>query len=214
MTRPFTTEVLTRRMKRATAQAADARAHRRARDPRPRPRLLHRLPAGRDHRADHHAGAAGLAGAGHDRPRPGAARRRGRPRRGRSGPDRLADGSDPYTATAGLLDPRGRYGISDSAWAMQLLGLQQALPDSGYVSMTGALPMLRAVRTPRSWSGSSPPAPPPTPVSSRSWGCGSPAAASATSAPTWPGSSEITATRRFGFTVVGSGPNGANPTTR
>jgi Xaa-Pro aminopeptidase len=57
-----------------------------------------------------------------------------------------ADGSDPYAATAGLLDPRGRYAISDSAWAMHLLGLQQALPDSSYVSMTGALPMLRAVK--------------------------------------------------------------------
>ena len=27
-----------------------------------------------------------------------------------------ADGSDPYAATAGLLDPQGRYAISDSAW--------------------------------------------------------------------------------------------------
>jgi Xaa-Pro aminopeptidase len=57
-----------------------------------------------------------------------------------------ADGSDPYAATAELLDPRGRYAISDSAWAMHLLGLQQALPDSRYASMTGALPMLRAVK--------------------------------------------------------------------
>jgi Xaa-Pro aminopeptidase len=57
-----------------------------------------------------------------------------------------ADGSDPYAATAGLLDPHGRYAISDSAWAMHLLGLQQALPDSGYVSMTSTLPMLRAVK--------------------------------------------------------------------
>jgi Xaa-Pro aminopeptidase len=57
-----------------------------------------------------------------------------------------ADGHDPYAATAGLLDPHGRYAISDSAWSMHLLGLQQALPDSGYVSMTSALPMLRAVK--------------------------------------------------------------------
>ena len=57
-----------------------------------------------------------------------------------------ADGSDPYAATARLLDPRGRYAVSDSAWAMHLLGLQQTLPDSGYVSMTAALPMLRAVK--------------------------------------------------------------------
>ena len=56
------------------------------------------------------------------------------------------DGSDPYEATAALLDPSGRYAISDSAWAMHLLGLQQRLPQSRYVSVTAALPMLRAVK--------------------------------------------------------------------
>jgi Xaa-Pro aminopeptidase len=57
-----------------------------------------------------------------------------------------ADGSDPYAATARLLDPRGRYAVSDSAWAMHVLALQEALPESRYVSMTSALPMLRAVK--------------------------------------------------------------------
>lgn len=57
-----------------------------------------------------------------------------------------SDGSDPYAATAKLLDPGGAYAISDSAWAMHVLGLQQALPESRYVSMTSALPMLRAVK--------------------------------------------------------------------
>jgi D-alanyl-D-alanine dipeptidase len=56
------------------------------------------------------------------------------------------DGSDPYEATAPLLGAEGRYAISDSAWAMHLLGLQGALPESSYVSMTAALPMLRAVK--------------------------------------------------------------------
>jgi Xaa-Pro aminopeptidase len=56
------------------------------------------------------------------------------------------DGSDPYEATAELLDGSGRYGISDSAWAMHLLGLQKLLPQSSYVSVTAALPMLRAVK--------------------------------------------------------------------
>ena len=56
------------------------------------------------------------------------------------------DGSDPYAATAELLDPDGRYAISDSAWAMHVLGLQQALPRSTYVSMTSTLPMLRAIK--------------------------------------------------------------------
>ncbi len=56
------------------------------------------------------------------------------------------DGSDPYEATAKLLDPRGTYAISDAAWAMHVLGLQVALPDSNYVSMTTKLPMLRAIK--------------------------------------------------------------------
>ncbi len=57
-----------------------------------------------------------------------------------------ADGSGPYEATARLLDRSGRYAISDSAWAMHVLGLQQELPESSYVSMTSALPMLRAIK--------------------------------------------------------------------
>jgi Xaa-Pro aminopeptidase len=56
------------------------------------------------------------------------------------------DGDDPYAATAALLDPDGRYAISDSAWAMHVLGLQATLPESSYVSVTSALPMLRAVK--------------------------------------------------------------------
>lgn len=57
-----------------------------------------------------------------------------------------ADGTDPYAVASRLLDPSGRYAISDSAWAMHVLGLQQALPGSSYTSMTQTLPMLRAVK--------------------------------------------------------------------
>ena len=56
-----------------------------------------------------------------------------------------SDGSDPYEATARLLGS-GRYALSDSAWAMHLLGLQRELSDTSYVSMTTALPMLRAIK--------------------------------------------------------------------
>lgn len=56
------------------------------------------------------------------------------------------DGKDPYAATAALLDAGGRFGISDNAWAMHLLGLQKALPAMSYASLTDALPMLRAVK--------------------------------------------------------------------
>ncbi|MBV8988361.1 MAG: aminopeptidase P family protein [Solirubrobacterales bacterium] len=57
-----------------------------------------------------------------------------------------SDGSDPYEATAKLLDPAGRYAISDSAWALHVLALQERLPGSSYASMTAALPMLRAIK--------------------------------------------------------------------
>ncbi|MET7378871.1 aminopeptidase P family protein [Streptomyces sp. NPDC005526] len=56
------------------------------------------------------------------------------------------DGKDPYALTAGLLDGSGRYGVSDNAWAMHLLGLQRTLPGTAYASLTQALPMLRAVK--------------------------------------------------------------------
>jgi Xaa-Pro aminopeptidase len=146
MTRPFTTEVLTRRMNRATAQAADAGLTGVLVTPGPdlvyftgyQPTAITEritmlvLQATREpamivpilERPDAQAAPGVAALALTD----------------------WADGSDPYAATAGLLDPGGSYAISDSAWAMHLLGLQQALPDSGYVSMTGALPMLRAVK--------------------------------------------------------------------
>ena len=56
------------------------------------------------------------------------------------------DGTDPFAKFAPALDSVGTYAISDSAWALQLLGLQKALPDTHYVSMTAALPMLRAIK--------------------------------------------------------------------
>ncbi|MFE2637512.1 aminopeptidase P family protein [Streptomyces scopuliridis] len=62
------------------------------------------------------------------------------------------DGKDPYGVTAPLLDPAGRFGVSDNAWAMHLLGLQQALPGTSYMALTEALPMLRAVKDARELS--------------------------------------------------------------
>ncbi|MFD8519197.1 aminopeptidase P family protein [Streptomyces capillispiralis] len=56
------------------------------------------------------------------------------------------DGKDPYAATAALLDTGGRFGVSDNAWALHLLGLQGTLPGTSYASLTEALPMLRAVK--------------------------------------------------------------------
>jgi Xaa-Pro aminopeptidase len=58
-----------------------------------------------------------------------------------------SDGSDEYVPTAALLDPHGRYAISDATWAMHLLGLQQKLPDARFESISHALPLLRAVKS-------------------------------------------------------------------
>ncbi|GGT07549.1 MULTISPECIES: aminopeptidase P family protein [Streptomyces] len=56
------------------------------------------------------------------------------------------DGTDPYAVAAALLDRSGRFGVSDNAWAMHLLGLQRTLPGTSYAALTEALPMLRAVK--------------------------------------------------------------------
>ncbi|MFI6013574.1 aminopeptidase P family protein [Streptomyces sp. NPDC051243] len=121
------------------------------------------------------------------------------------------DGQDPYAATAALLDPSGRFGISDNAWAMHLLALQKALPGTSYASLTDVLPMLRAVKD----------------AAELELLAAAGAAADATfeeirKVP-FGGrrESEVAADiahllRRFGhtqvdFTIVASGPNGANP---
>ena len=56
------------------------------------------------------------------------------------------DGSDPYPLAGRLLSSSGRFGISDSAWAMHLLGLQHALPGVSYAALTQSMPMLRAAK--------------------------------------------------------------------
>ncbi|WP_425828305.1 aminopeptidase P family protein [Streptomyces fractus] len=121
------------------------------------------------------------------------------------------DGKDPYDVTAPLLDMAGRFGVSDNAWAMHLLGLQRTLPETSYVSLTEALPMLRGVKDAAELE--------------RLAAAG--AAADATyeeiKKVAFAGRKENDIARelsdllkRFGhsqvdFTVVGSGPNGANP---
>jgi len=57
-----------------------------------------------------------------------------------------ADATDPYAAAARLLRADGAYGVSDSAWALHLLGLQERLPGSRFRSLTDCLPMMRAVK--------------------------------------------------------------------
>jgi Xaa-Pro aminopeptidase len=122
-----------------------------------------------------------------------------------------ADGDDPYAAAAELLDPEGSYVISDSAWALQLLGLQEMLPRLRCVSMTRGLPTLRAIKDPAEVE--------------RVSAAGAAADATLEELVQLPFAgrreSEVGADlarllREHGhsqvdFTVVGSGPNGANP---
>jgi Xaa-Pro aminopeptidase len=56
------------------------------------------------------------------------------------------DGEDPYSVAADLLSPDGRYAVSDSTWALHLLGLMRARSETRYRGLSDALPMLRAVK--------------------------------------------------------------------
>jgi D-alanyl-D-alanine dipeptidase len=121
------------------------------------------------------------------------------------------DGTDPYEVAGPLLRTDGEFGISDSAWAMHLLGLQRALPRSRYRSLTECLPMMRAVKDDNELM--------------RLTAAGSAADATygeivqrrfAGRRETDVAADLADLLRSFGheqvdFTVVGSGPNGANP---
>jgi Xaa-Pro aminopeptidase len=121
------------------------------------------------------------------------------------------DGADPYLAGASILRPEGRFGISDAAWSAHLLGLQRVLPDTRWQSLGECLPMLRAVKGPDELE--------------RLAAAGAAADATYLAIVDLPFEgrleTEVAADlarllREHGheqvdFTVVGSGPNGANP---
>ncbi|MFH8770367.1 M24 family metallopeptidase [Streptomyces sp. NPDC085866] len=121
------------------------------------------------------------------------------------------DGKDPYAVTAALLDHSGRFGISDNTWAMHLLGLQRTLPGTSYGALTDALPMLRAVKDAAELELLA------------AAGAAADAAFEEIRKVPFAGRRESDVghdladlLRRFGhsqvdFTIVGSGPNGANP---
>jgi Xaa-Pro aminopeptidase len=121
------------------------------------------------------------------------------------------DATDPYEAASHLLRPDGAYGISDSAWALHLLGLQGTLPGTSYRSLTESLPMMRAVKDADELERLA------------AAGAAADAAYGEILTVRFAGrrETEVAADladllRRFGheqvdFTVVGSGPNGANP---
>jgi Xaa-Pro aminopeptidase len=121
------------------------------------------------------------------------------------------DGDDPYQVVAPLLGAGIRFGVSDSTWALHLLGMQMASVDKAYRALTDCLPMLRAVKDAHELE--------------RLAAAGEAADATYHEILTvqFAGRRETDVAadlaallRRFGheqvdFTVVGSGPNGANP---
>jgi Xaa-Pro aminopeptidase len=121
------------------------------------------------------------------------------------------DGTDPYAVTAPLLAADGRFGISDSAWAMHMLGMQRALPATGYRSLTDCMPMLRAVKDEHEL------------VRLAAAGAAADATYEEILGVRFAGRRETEVARdladrliahghsQVDFTVVGSGPNGANP---
>lgn len=56
------------------------------------------------------------------------------------------DGEDPYAAVTPVLPEYGTFGVSDATWALHLLGLQRSLPGTAYRALTECLPMLRAIK--------------------------------------------------------------------
>jgi Xaa-Pro aminopeptidase len=122
-----------------------------------------------------------------------------------------ADGEDPFVRASAFLGAYATMGIADSAWAMHLLGLQDALPGSSYRSLTQRLPMLRAVKDANELSRLA------------AAGAAADAAYERILGVRFAGRKETDVAadlarllREFGheqvdFTVVGSGPNGANP---
>src|SRR5215217_867431 len=121
-----------------------------------------------------------------------------------------SDGEDPYAAAAALLAP-GRYGISDAAWALHVLALARAARESTFASMSEALPLLRAVKDPDEVERMA------------AAGAAVDAAFQAILDVPFAGRTELAVAadldrllrdhghERVDFTIVGSGPNGANP---
>ena len=121
------------------------------------------------------------------------------------------DGTDPYAVASTLLRPDGQFGISDSAWAMHLLGLQRVLPQSSYRSLTQSLPLMRAIKDDNEL------------IRLAAAGAAADSAYEEIVRRRFAGRRETDVAadladllREFGheqvdFTIVGSGPNGANP---
>jgi D-alanyl-D-alanine dipeptidase len=121
------------------------------------------------------------------------------------------DDADPYLAASAFLPSGGVFGLSDATWSSHLLGLQATMPSTRYRGLGECLPMLRAVKD--------------LGEVYRLTAAGAAADATYNEVVRMPfagrredevASSLARLLRRFGhervdFTIVGSGPNGADP---
>ena len=120
------------------------------------------------------------------------------------------DGQDAYAVAAAVIPP-GRYAISDVCWALHLLGLQRAQPQASLKPMSVALPLIRAVKDPDELALMA------------AAGAAVDAAFAAIVRVPFAGRTELDVAadldrllhehghESVDFTIVGSGPNGANP---
>ncbi|WP_119293180.1 aminopeptidase P family protein [Streptomyces sp. YIM 130001] len=121
------------------------------------------------------------------------------------------DGTDPYGIVSPLVSAAGTFAVSDSTWALHLLALQGELSRARFEAVTTALPMLRAVKDDAELARVT------------AAGAAADAAYEEIKKVAFAGRREVDVAvdlarllREFGheqvnFTVVGSGPNGADP---
>ncbi|MFH7593974.1 aminopeptidase P family protein [Streptomyces racemochromogenes] len=121
------------------------------------------------------------------------------------------DGNDPYALTAPLLDAGGRFGVSDNTWALHLLGLQKELPTTSYAPLTEALPMLRAVKDDRELARLAAAAAAADAAYAQILHVPFAGRRESDVAADLAGLLRAHGHSQVDFTVVGSGPNGANP---
>ena len=111
-----------------------------------------------------------------------------------------------------MLDPAGRYAISDSAWAMHLLGLQRSLPRSALrVDDERAADAARGQERRRARAAGGGGCRRRRELRGASSACASRGAPRREIAADLAGFLRAHGHSQVDFTVVGSGPNGANP---
>jgi D-alanyl-D-alanine dipeptidase len=122
-----------------------------------------------------------------------------------------ADDADPFARASTFMRAQVTMGIADSAWALHLLGLQEAIPESRYRSLTQSLPMLRAVKDPKERERLAAAGAAADSVYEQILDVGFAGRRETDVAADLARLLRESGHEQVDFTVVGSGPNGANP---